>query len=97
MEVNLKGWIILHVLSHTEESAKLLDLEVEDKIDYDKLPFIANLVQISTISSIVLDTYDNMSTIYLDGQVANVKETPEEIIGLIGLDSVKPLIDFRNN
>ena len=97
MKVNLKGWIILHILSHTEESAKLLDLEVEDKIDYDKLPFIANLVQISTISSIVLEVNDNITTIYVDGQVANVKETPEEIIALIGIDSVKPLIGFRNN
>lgn len=95
MKVALKGWIVLNVLVHTEETEQLeeLSLEIPETMNTYK-PY---LIQISSIHGIPIDKINEPSLIYIGPHIIDVKETPEEIIALIGIDSVKPLIDFKNN
>lgn len=76
----MKGWIELHILTHTEDSYKLQELGLD--VEEDNMIFKKNLVQISCIQSIGLSS-ESTGIIYLNEDPVETKETVEEIISLI--------------
>lgn len=76
----MKGWIKLHIHTYSEESYKLSELGIESD---EGNTFKANLVQISSISSIGLEPEEEGGIIYIHGEPISTVETAEEIVKLI--------------
>lgn len=85
----LKGWIYLDVLCHTEQSEALKELHLDYK---HHLVHNKNLVQVSNIVSIQLE-YNGEEIkgcfVYSNDNCMEVKQTKEEVIELIKIDKLK--------
>jgi len=79
--INMKGWITLNILVHTNETSELerLGLEIPDKMDN----YSPHLVQISSIHGMSLEDMESPAAIYIGPHVTDVKESAKQIIKLI--------------
>jgi tricorn protease-like protein len=76
----MRGWITLHILIHTEESAELDKLGI--KVNQDNLVYTKHNVQISNIFS-VSTSQDGETLISTGNDYLVVLESEEEVMELI--------------